>query len=105
MKCLVLGGGGFIGHHLANRLKKEGHEVHIVDQQWWITQEDFPNFIVGDLTKPATFLKLDTDYDEIYQLAADMGGAMYVFTKENDANIMLNSLQINIFLSEKNFFK
>jgi GDP-D-mannose 3',5'-epimerase len=96
MKCLVLGGGGFIGHHLANRLKKEGHEVHIVDQQWWITQEDFPNFIVGDLTKPATFLKLDTDYDEIYQLAADMGGAMYVFTKENDANIMLNSLQINI---------
>ena len=96
MKCLVLGGGGFIGHHLANRLKKEGHEVHIVDQQWWITKEDFPNFLIGDLTKASTFLKLDTDFDEVYQLAADMGGAMYVFTQENDANIMLNSLQINI---------
>jgi len=96
MKCLVLGGGGFIGHHLANRLKKEGHDVHIVDRNWWITKEDFPNFLIADLTKASTFLKLDTDFDEVYQLAADMGGAEYVFTQENDANIMLNSLQINI---------
>lgn len=96
MKCLILGGGGFIGHHLARRLKKEGNEVHIADLGWWLDDNHDYTVILGDLTKPSTWLKLDNNYDEVYNLAADMGGAEYIFTKNNDAKIMLNSLQITM---------
>ena len=98
MKCLVLGGGGFIGNQLAKRLKKQGHEVHIVDNKQWTLNDDidFPNMLLADLTKQSTYYKLDNDYDEIYQLAADMGGCEYIFVKDNDLSIMCNSLQINL---------
>lgn len=102
-KILVLGGGGFIGGHLANRLKEEGNWVRVADIK---THEYFhPNkisdeFIVGDLRDPifvSTVTSLSGDcFDEIYQLAADMGGAGYIFTGEHDADVMHNSALINL---------
>ncbi len=97
-KALVLGAGGFIGSHLVNRLKKEGFWVRGVDlkfPEFAPTQAD--DFVIGDLRDQyLTKSIIDTKFDEIYQLAADMGGAGYVFTGENDADIMHNSAQINL---------
>jgi nucleoside-diphosphate-sugar epimerase len=95
---LVCGAGGFIGHHLVGRLKKEGHTVVGVDlkrPEFSETQAD--HFYIGDL-RDQTFCKtlFRESYDEIYQLAADMGGAGYIFTGDNDAQIMHNSSQINL---------
>ncbi|MBU3542216.1 NAD-dependent epimerase/dehydratase family protein [Polynucleobacter sp. MWH-Loch1C5] len=97
-KALVLGGGGFIGSHMVNRLKKEGFWVRAVDlkfPEFSPTQAD--DFLQGDLRDPLICrAAIDQKFDEIYQFAADMGGAGFVFTGENDADIMHNSALINL---------
>lgn len=96
--ALVCGGGGFIGGHLVTRLKSEGYWVRAVDirnPEFTATQAD--EFIIGDLTDPEICKKvLDRSFDEVYQLAADMGGAGYIFTGEHDADVMHNSGSINL---------
>lgn len=94
----MCGAGGFIGGHLVIKLKNEGFWVRGVD----IKSHEYTNlpgdeFILGDLTDPRVVEKvLDLPFDEVYQLAADMGGAGYIFTGENDANVMHNSATINL---------
>jgi GDP-D-mannose 3', 5'-epimerase len=99
-KVIVLGGGGFIGGHLGRRLKKEGYHVRIADiknHEFWNHHEICHEFIKCDLTDPkAVELVITEGADEVYQLAADMGGAGYIFTGENDANVMHNSAMINL---------
>jgi nucleoside-diphosphate-sugar epimerase len=97
-KALVCGAGGFIGGHLVQRLKKEGYWVRGVDlKQHEYTQLDADEFIVGDLRDINVVEQvIDKGMDEIYQLAADMGGAGYIFTGDNDANVMHNSATINL---------
>ena len=100
--ALVLGAGGFIGNHLVNRLKKENYWVRGVDlkkNEYQTTDAD--EFIVGDLTDPnivnqALQAHSNIPFEEVYQLAADMGGAGYIFSGENDANVMHNSALINL---------
>lgn len=97
-RAWVAGGGGFIGSHLVRRLKGEGFRVRAVDLQrprYAPTAAD--EFIVGDLRDPAVCMAaLAGDFDEVYQLAADMGGAGYIFSGEHDADIMRNSAQVNL---------
>jgi GDP-D-mannose 3',5'-epimerase len=97
-KALVLGAGGFIGSHLVKRLKQEGLWVRGVDlkrPRYAETRAD--EFLVGDLRDSSTVRKvLAGGFDEVYQLAADMGGAGFVFTGDHDAAIMHNSAQINL---------
>lgn len=97
-KALVLGAGGFIGGHLVTRLKNEGYWVRGVDlKQHEYTDLPGDEFIIGDLRDPVICDQVITDdIDEIYQLAADMGGAGYVFSGLNDADIMHNSATINL---------
>lgn len=99
-KTIVLGGGGFIGGHLAKRLKKDGCFVRIADiknHEYFDHSEICHEFIKCDLRDPKSVeLVIDEGYDEIYQLAADMGGAGYIFTGLNDANVMHNSALINL---------
>lgn len=117
--ALVLGAGGFIGSHLVKRLKSEGYFVRGVDlkyPEYWETFAD--EFVIGDLRDPKlveAVMRLETGeglnlkynfhrqpfstmypFDEVYQLAADMGGAGYIFSGENDANVMHNSALINL---------
>jgi nucleoside-diphosphate-sugar epimerase len=102
--ALVCGAGGFIGSHLAKRLKNEGYWVKGVDlKKPEFTQTAADEFIVGDLRDINVCESLFTDaagkpkfFDEVYQLAADMGGAGYVFSGEHDADIMHNSAIINL---------
>lgn len=122
--ALVLGGGGFIGGHLAKRLKEEGYWVRIVDiktkHEYWDHNIICDEYICGDLRNPSfvstvmmapnqrevcrqidfenwdTSYEIDNSFDEVYQLAADMGGAGYIFTGNNDANVMHNSALINL---------
>ena len=100
--ALVCGAGGFIGSHLVKRLKKEGYWVRGIDlklPEYAKTEAD--DFIVGDLRNPEICrLGIDQPFDEVYQLAADMGGAGFVFTGENDADIMHNSALINLNMIE-----
>jgi len=123
--ALILGGGGFIGGHLAKRLKKDGFWVRIVDikpkHEFWNHDEICNDYVCGDLRESSIvsssfrierdpnhkdviygyslhkqpFTEIDS-FDEVYQLAADMGGAGYIFTGENDANIMHNSALVNL---------
>jgi len=99
-KVIVLGGGGFIGGHLAKRLKENGNYVRICDiknHEYFDHREICNEFILGDLTDPKTVeLVIAEGWDEVYQLAADMGGAGYIFTGQNDANVMQNSALINL---------
>ncbi len=99
-KILVLGGGGFIGGHLSKRLKNDGNYVRICDikrHEYFKQSEICHEFILGDLTNPTIVSAvIDESFDEVYQLAADMGGAGYIFTGENDANVMHNSALINL---------
>lgn len=99
-KVIILGGGGFIGGHLALRLKKEGCHVRIADiknHEFWKHEQICHEFIKCDLTDPkAVQLVISEKADEVYQLAADMGGAGYIFTGENDANVMHSSALINL---------
>jgi GDP-D-mannose 3',5'-epimerase len=97
-KALVLGAGGFIGSHLVKRLKKEGYWVRgvdLVEPAYSPTEAD--EFIVGDLRDVTVVERaIDEGMDEVYQLAADMGGAGYIFTGDNDAHVMHNSGLINL---------
>lgn len=99
-KAVVLGGGGFIGGHLGRRLKNEGYHVRIADikrHEYFQHEEICHEFILGDLRDPQTVgLVIEDDVTEVYQLAADMGGAGYIFTGLNDANVMHNSALINL---------
>jgi len=99
--ALVLGGGGFIGGHLAKRLKEEGFWVRVVDikpaHEFFNNDEICHEYIEGDLRNPVVVERvIDREFDEVYQLAADMGGAGYIFTGENDANVMHNSALVNL---------
>jgi len=96
--ALVCGAGGFIGSHLVNRLKEEGFWVRGVDLKYpEFSETQADDFVVGDLREQSLVNRVvDQKFDEIYQLAADMGGAGYVFTGENDADIMHNSATINL---------
>ena len=97
---VVLGGGGFIGGHLAKRLKNEGNFVRICDiknHDYFSHDEICNEFVLADLTDPVVVAQvIDENVDEVYQLAADMGGAGYIFTGDNDANVMHNSAMINL---------
>ena len=97
-KALICGAGGFIGGHLVKRLKSEGYWVRGVDlKKNEYSDGTADEFVVGDLNNPELVAKvLDQPFDEVYQLAADMGGAGYIFTGENDANVMHNSALINL---------
>ena len=96
--ALVCGAGGFIGGHLAKRLKKEGYWVRGVDiKMHEYVESPADDFIKGDLRDPRLVEEvIDQPFDELYQLAADMGGAGFVFSGENDADIMHNSAMINL---------
>ncbi|MTI88127.1 MAG: NAD-dependent epimerase/dehydratase family protein [Balneolaceae bacterium] len=102
-KTLVCGAGGFIGGHLVKRLKDEGYWVRGVD----LKENEFGNmdadeFIIGDLRDPEVVKNVVTeDLDEVYQLAADMGGAGFVFTGDNDSDIMHNSALCNLHVLEE----
>ena len=97
-KALVCGAGGFIGGHMVKRLKAEGYWVRGVD----IKEHEFcalpcDDFVVGDLCDPRVVeAVVDKGMDEIYQFAADMGGAGYIFTGEHDAAVMHNSALCNL---------
>lgn len=98
MKILVLGSSGFIGSNLVERKMKQGHKVVGVDIQEpkYIKPDYFLNL---DLKESYTYGQIDLlgpYYDEVYQLAADMGGAGFIFTGENDAEVMYNSALINL---------
>ena len=97
-KALVLGAGGFIGHHLVSSLKKDGFWVRGADQKFPAYEASQANdFLLGDLCDQGFCNRVvDQQFDEIYQLAADMGGAGYIFTGENDASVMYNSATINL---------
>jgi GDP-D-mannose 3', 5'-epimerase len=96
-RILVNGGGGFIGGHLVKQLKRDGHWVRAVDLKH---NEYAPSpadeFIIGDLRDQTVARDAVEDIDEVYQLAADMGGAGYIFTGEHDADVMHNSATINL---------
>lgn len=114
-KALVLGAGGFIGSHMVRRLQSEGYWVRGVDLKYpEFSQHKANEFVLGDL-RDLNFVRRVLEYksgtgnfyksvpyqniqsfDEIYQFAADMGGAGFVFTGENDADIMHNSVTINL---------
>jgi len=101
--ALVCGAGGFIGGHLVKRLKSEGFWVRGVDLKYHeFTQSVADEFLIADLRdrqqvqKSLTLDAPDKKFDEVYQLAADMGGAGYLFTGEHDVDIMYNSAQINL---------
>lgn len=119
---LVLGGGGFIGGHLAKKLKSEGHYVRVVDlkrHEYFKENEICDEFLTYDLRNPnnvESVMRLEVNnggypqpfkylkqpflktqgFDEVYQLAADMGGAGYIFTGNHDADVMHNSASINL---------
>jgi GDP-D-mannose 3',5'-epimerase len=96
--ALVCGAGGFIGSHLVKKLKKEGFWVRGVDLKYpEFSQTASDDFVIGDLREHDVCRKiLDRSFDEVYQLAADMGGAGYIFTGEHDADVMHNSASINL---------
>ena len=97
-KALVCGAGGFIGSHMVKRLKSEGYWVRGVDLKYpEFSETEADEFFQGDLTDQS-FCNVVTniEFDEIYQFAADMGGAGYIFTGDNDADVMNNSASINL---------
>ena len=118
--ALVLGAGGFIGSHMVKRLREEGYWVRGVDLKYpEFSNHQANEFVIGDLRDPhmvrrciryggerGNFYAQIVDkflepFDEIYQFAADMGGAGFIFTGENDADIMYNSAQINLNVLEQ----
>lgn len=96
--ALVLGAGGFIGSHLVKRLIEEGFWVRGADIKFPdFDDTEADDFIIADLRSQNEVARVfDRKFDEVYQLAADMGGAGYIFTGENDADVMNNSIQINL---------
>jgi GDP-D-mannose 3',5'-epimerase len=107
--ALVLGGGGFIGGHLAKKLKSEGYWVRAVDiklHEYFDWSEICDEFVKADLreekiVKESFYLNDEQSFDEVYQLAADMGGAGYIFTGDNDADVMHNSALINLHVAKQ----
>lgn len=97
-RALVCGAGGFIGGHLVKRLKKEGYWVRGADiKKHEYSKSQADEFLVGDLRDQKFCEKVfNLPFDEVYQLAADMGGAGYIFTGDHDADVMHNSAQINL---------
>ena len=101
-KALILGAGGFIGSHMAKSLKQDGYWVRGVDLKIPdFTSTACDDFVIADLrdyenVRGAVHISKDESFDEIYQFAADMGGAGYIFTGANDADIMQNSASINL---------
>lgn len=96
-RVLVNGAGGFIGGHMVKRLKSEGYWVRGVDlKQHEFTTPPADEFIVGDLRDQHLVAEVVDGIDEVYQFAADMGGAGYIFTGEHDADVMHNSATINL---------
>jgi len=99
---LVCGAGGFIGSHIVRRLKREGFWVRGTDLKFpEFAETEADDFVIGDLRDPIFCNAIvDRRFDEVYQLAADMGGAGYIFIGENDADIMHNSATINLNMLE-----
>lgn len=101
--ALVCGAGGFIGGHLVSRLKKEGYWVRGVDlkkHEYAKTAAD--EFVLGDLRDQDVCKRVtDQPFDDLYQLAADMGGAGYIFTGHHDAEVMHNSATLNLNMAER----
>jgi nucleoside-diphosphate-sugar epimerase len=96
-RILVNGAGGFIGGHMVKRLKAEGHWVRAVDlKRHEYAPSPADDFIVGDLRDQHLAESVVEGVEEIYQFAADMGGAGYIFTGEHDADVMHNSASINL---------
>ena len=96
-KALVCGAGGFIGSHLVRRLKKEGYFVRGVDLKYpEFSKTEADEFIKGDLRNLSIVDVCIDGVDEVYQLAADMGGADFIFTGLNDSEIMHNSAMVNL---------
>ena len=103
-RALVLGGGGFIGGHLSKRLKENGYYVRSVDikrQEYFENKEFCTDFVLGDLRDDSFVNRVMSNedgvpFDEVYQLAADMGGAGYINTGLNDADVVHNSMLINL---------
>ena len=104
-KILVLGAGGFIGGAMVKRLKEEGNWVRGVDlksHEYFEITNVADEFIIGDLRNPTVCHEVVTeDIDEVYQFAADMGGAGFIFTGDNDADIMHNSATINLNIAQQ----
>jgi GDP-D-mannose 3',5'-epimerase len=106
-KALVLGAGGFIGGHLVTRLKNEGYWVRGVDiKEHEHKKTDADEFFLLDLrvqenVAKSLVLSDNSEFDEIYQLAADMGGAGYIFTGDHDADVMHNSALINLHVAQE----
>jgi len=106
-KALVLGAGGFIGSHMVTRLKNEGYWVRGVDlKRPEFSETTADEFVIGDLTDQSivsrvTLVSTMEPFDEIYQFAADMGGAGYIFTGEHDSAVMYNSGIINLNVAER----
>jgi GDP-D-mannose 3',5'-epimerase len=100
--ALVCGAGGFIGSHLVRRLKQDDYWVRGVDlkyPEFSATAAD--DFILADLCMRESWERiLDVKFDEVYQLAADMGGAGYIFTGNNDSQVMYNSVMINLHMAD-----
>ena len=101
--ALVCGAGGFIGGHLVKRLKDEGYWVRGVDlKAHEFSKLPADEFIIGDLREQTIVRRVvDRPFDEVYQLAADMGGAGYIFTGNHDADVMHNSATINLNMAEQ----
>ena len=101
-RAIVCGAGGFIGSHLVRRLKREGFWVRGVDLKFpEFAETEADDFVLADLREQENCRAIvDQRFDEVYQLAADMGGAGFVFTGENDADIMHNSAMINLNMLE-----
>lgn len=102
-KILICGGAGFIGHHLARRLMNQGHTVVVADikeRNEYVETSTYCNFYHSlDLTLERSWAELNLvhgGFNEVYQLAADMGGAGYIFTGDNDLSVMTSSAQINL---------
>jgi nucleoside-diphosphate-sugar epimerase len=96
-RVLVNGAGGFIAGHMVKRLKEEGNWVRAVDikpHEFQIPPAD--EFVLGDLRDQHVMADVVEGIDEMYQFAADMGGAGYIFTGEHDADVMHNSASINL---------
>lgn len=103
-KAIVLGAGGFIGSHMVKRLKAEGYFVRGIDlKEPEFSRTTADEFMLLDLRLQANIQKAFTvkgGFDEVYQFAADMGGALFIFTGENDADLFGNSMQINLNVAE-----
>lgn len=100
--ALVLGGGGFIGSHIVNRLKNDGYWVRAADVKFpEFASSNADNFVIADLREQQLVRRIfDRQFDEVYQLAADMGGAGYINTNQYDADVMNNSATINLLVAE-----